>query len=156
MLVESKWSALSEWQCDEVVAEIGLGSGDMGGLLQLQPSHFVDTFDMGITKQHGAGAVRGRCVFVHDRDVDESIWPFAFLVGKRRIRLVGSAGPGLHESLFTSTGKITRERCLHALRIRQVWKFVVVIVGVHRPSETDFFEIGPRTAIYRAGSRRAC
>ena len=71
MLVESKWPALSEWPCDEVVAEIGLGSGDMGGLLQLQPSRFRYALDMGITKQHRTGAVLGRFVFVHDHSVGD-------------------------------------------------------------------------------------
>src|ERR1017187_1817130 len=149
MLVESKWPALSEWPCDEVVAEIGLGSGNMGGLLQLQPFRFIYPLDMGVTKQHGAGAILGRFVFVHDHSVGD-ICPFPILAGKRRIRLVWLAGLGMHEHLhlFVPNVKVTRGRFLQALGIGQVWKYVVVIVGIHQQSDTDLMEIANRPDIH--------
>lgn len=50
----------------------------------------------------------------------------------------------MHEHVFTSAGKVVRERFLHALRVRQIGKLVLVVVEIHHQSETELFEIACR------------
>src|ERR1017187_10807420 len=52
----------------------------------------------------------------------------------------------MHENFFVAYE--IRERFLHALRARHVWKFAVVIVGTHRQTETDLFEIADGAGIH--------